>query len=240
MNRKKGPLYLQIKDILRDRISHGVYAVNTYIPSEPLLEEEFNVSKITVRNAIKELVQEGLIEKKSGKGTKVITNVSNAKLAKGKHFTELLVEEGHQIIKKVLSIKRIQLSTESSLYPLFGENCLQIERMYLLDGEPYIHFSHYISLDISAEEINDIQINSLYHFMEKNNIKLETFRDEFAVAIAPSHICESLKLEKDTVALKRIRLSHDEEGNIKEYSEGYYNTAKHNYIVSYNDCNSYD
>ncbi|KMY48418.1 GntR family transcriptional regulator [Peribacillus loiseleuriae] len=238
MNRKKGPLYIQIKEILKDRILHGVYAVNTYIPSEPLLEEEFNVSKITVRNAIKELVQEGFIEKKSGKGTKVITNASNVKLAKGKHFTELLVEEGHQIIKKVLSIKRSQLSIESSLYPLFSENCLQIERIYLLDGEPYIHFSHYILLDISDEELNDVQINSLYHFMEKNNIKLETFRDEFAVAIAPSHICESLKLEKDTTVLKRIRLSHDEEGNIKEYSEGYYNTTKHNYIVSYNERNS--
>ncbi len=49
---------------------HGVYAIHTNIPSEPQLEEEFKVSKITVRNAIKELAQEGYLEKKSGKGRK--------------------------------------------------------------------------------------------------------------------------------------------------------------------------
>lgn len=100
VNRKNGPMYLQIKEILKDRILHGVYAIDTNIPSEPLLEEEFKVSKVTVRNAIKELVQEGYVEKKSGKGTRVIANGSIVKLSKGKRFTELLVEEGHFIFKK--------------------------------------------------------------------------------------------------------------------------------------------
>jgi GntR family transcriptional regulator len=235
VNRKKGPLYLQIKEILKDRILHGEYPIDTNIPSEPQLEEEFNVSKITIRNAIKELAQDGYIEKKSGKGTKVIANVSSAKLSKGKRFTELLVEEGHYITKKVLSIKKAEWSSGSPLYPLFGEKCIQIERIYLLDNEPYIHFTHYISLDISEEEIKGLQIGSLYRFLEEHNIRLESFRDEFAVAIAPSHICEILNLEKDIAILKRIRRSSDEEGNVLEYSEGFYNTAKQNYIVTYND-----
>ncbi|MEH7331709.1 GntR family transcriptional regulator [Neobacillus drentensis] len=235
VNRKKGPMYLQIKEILKDRILHGVYAIHTNIPSEPQLEEEFNVSKITIRNAIKELVQEGYLEKKSGKGTKVIANVSTAKLSKGKRFTELLVEEGHHITKKVLTIKRLELSTESELYSLFGEHCIQIERLYLLDNEPYIHFTHYILLDLTEEEVEDVRIGSLYRFLEEQNIRLESFRDEFAVSIAPSHVSERLHLEKDTTVLKRIRRSSDDEGNVLEYSEGYYNTGKQNYIVTYND-----
>jgi GntR family transcriptional regulator len=235
VNRKKGPLYVQIKEILKDRILHGEYAINTNIPSEPQLEEEFNVSKITVRNAIKELVQEGYLEKKSGKGTKVISNVTIAKLSKGKRFTEILVEEGHHISKKVVSIKKVEVFSESDLHSIFGDHCIQIERLYLLDNEPYIYFTHYFLLDLSEEELNDVQINSLYRFLEKHNIRLESFRDEFAVAIAPAHICETFKLEKDTPLLKRIRRSSDEEGNVLEYSEGYYHTEKQNYIVTYND-----
>jgi GntR family transcriptional regulator len=235
VNRKKGPLYVQIKEILKDRILHGEYAINTNIPSEPQLEEEFNVSKITVRNAIKELVQEGYLEKKSGKGTKVISNVTIAKLSKGKRFTEILVEEGHHISKKVVSIKKVEVCSESELHSIFGDHCIQIERLYLLDNEPYIYFTHYFLLDLSEEELNDVQINSLYRFLEKHNIRLESFRDEFAVAIAPAHICETFKLEKDTPLLKRIRRSSDEEGNVLEYSEGYYHTEKQNYIVTYND-----
>jgi GntR family transcriptional regulator len=235
VNRKKGPMYLQIKEILKDRILHGVYAIHTNIPSEPQLEEEFNVSKITIRNAIKELVQEGYLEKKSGKGTKVIANVSSAKLSKGKRFTELLVEEGHHITKKVLNIKKAVLSSDSELYSLFGSHCVQIERLYLLDNEPYIHFTHYILLDISEEELEDVNFGSLYRFLEEQNIRLESFRDEFAVSIAPSHVSERLNVEKDTVVLKRIRRSSDDEGNVLEYSAGYYNTGKQNYIVNYND-----
>ncbi|MCM2535996.1 GntR family transcriptional regulator [Neobacillus pocheonensis] len=235
VNQKKGPLYLQIKEILKDRILHGVYPIHTNIPSEPQLEEEFNVSKITIRNAIKELAQDGYIEKKSGKGTKVIANVSNARLSKGKRFTEILVEEGHHITKKVLSIKKAELPIDSELYSLFGENCVQIERIYLLENEPYIHFTHYILLDISEEELEEVHLGSLYRFLEENNIRLESFRDEFAVAVAPHHVCEILNLEKDIAVLKRIRRSSDEEGNVLEYSVGYYNTGKQNYIVTYND-----
>ena len=233
--RKKGPLYLQIKEILKDRILHGVYAIHTNIPSEPQLEEEFNVSKITIRNAIKELVQEGYLEKKSGKGTKVIANVSIARLSKGKRFTEILVEEGNQITKKVLSIKKAELSPDSELYSLFGDNCIQIERIYLLDNEPYIHFTHYILSNMSDREIKDVHIGSLYRFLEENNIRLESFRDEFSVSIAPSYVSERLNIEQDTTVLKRIRRSSDEEGNVLEYSVGYYNTAKQSYIVTYND-----
>ncbi|MBT2655576.1 GntR family transcriptional regulator [Bacillus sp. ISL-18] len=235
MIQKKGPLYLQIKEILKDRILHGVYAIHTNIPSEPQLEEEFNVSKITIRNAIKELVQEGYLEKKSGKGTKVIANVSITKLSKGKRFTEILVEEGNHITKKVLSIRKAELSPESELYSLFGDNCIQIERIYLLNNEPYIHFTHYILLNMSDGEVKDVHIGSLYRFLEENNIRLESFRDEFSVSLAPSYVSERLNLEKETTVLKRIRRSSDEEGNVLEYSEGYYNTAKQNYIVTYND-----
>jgi len=235
VNRNKGPLYLQIKEMIKDRILHGVYPIHTNIPSEPQLEEEFSVSKITIRNAIKELVQEGYLEKKSGKGTKVIANVTSAKLSKGKRFTEILVEEGHHITKKVLSIKKPEITVDSIPYSVFGDKYVQIERIYLLENEPYIHFTHYISIDVTDEEIQEIQISSLYRFLEENNIRLESFRDEFAVAVAPDHVCEILNLEKGTTTLKRIRRSSDEDGNVLEISEGYYNTAKQNYVVTYND-----
>jgi len=127
------------------------------------------------------------------------------------------------------------LSPDSELYSLFGDNCIQIERIYLLNNEPYIHFTHYILLNMSDGEVKDVHIGSLYRFLEENNIRLESFRDEFSVSIAPSYVSERLNLEKDTTVLKRIRRSSDEEGNVLEYSVGYYNTAKQNYIVTYND-----
>lgn len=99
LKRKQGPLYQQIQKILKDRILHGVYPLGSIIPSEPQLEKEFGVSKMTIRGAVQELSQEGYVQKKSGIGTIVTRNTSYQKLSKGKRFTELLVEEGHKLEK---------------------------------------------------------------------------------------------------------------------------------------------
>ncbi|WP_088011235.1 GntR family transcriptional regulator [Gottfriedia acidiceleris] len=234
VTRKKGPLYLQVKDILKDRILHGLYPVDTNIPSEIQLESEFNVSKITVRNAIKELVQDGFLEKMSGKGTRVLRNSSTSKLSKGKRFTEVLVDEGHKIQKELLCAEIIHNQKDTELYHLFGEKCFYIERLYYLDEVPYIHYTHYLeSRQLDGIDLSDINVHSLYGLIETQGVSLEKFRDAFAVEIAPPHVEERLQIEKGTSLLKRSRYSYNEVVDLIEYSEGYYNTKKQQYIVNY-------
>lgn len=233
VSRKKGPLYLQIRDIMKDRILHGVYAMEMNIPAEPELENEFNVSKVTVRNAIKELVQEGYLEKRSGKGTKVIRNTSTARISRGKRFTEVLVEEGHKIQKALLNISLVKNQPDTEAYHLFGAQCLLMERLYYLDGTPYIHYLHYLSEQIEAEELSDFKDQSLYQFIEQQGISLETYRDEFVVATAPAEIANQLDVRQGSSLLKRARFAYDELGQIIEFSEGYYNTEMQQYIVNY-------
>lgn len=61
---KKGPLYLQVQEILKKRIISGVYPKHSLIPSELELKEEFDVSLITIRRAVEELSKQGYVEKK--------------------------------------------------------------------------------------------------------------------------------------------------------------------------------
>lgn len=233
ISKRKGPLYLQIKNILKDRISHGVYALGENIPSEPQLENEFNVSKITVRNAINELVQEGYLEKKSGKGTKVIRNTSTSKLSKGKRFTEILVGAGHKIYKQLVQAEIVTNEEGTEPYELFGKHCLRIERLYHFDDVPYIHFTHYLTTILEDIELADLSTQSLYGLIEEEGISLEKFRDEFAAVAAPSQIGGILGLETEAPLLKRMRYAYDEAGNIIEYSVGYYNTEMQHYVVNY-------
>ncbi|MEW9675754.1 GntR family transcriptional regulator [Lentibacillus sp. L22] len=233
VTRKKGPLYSQIRDIIRDRILHGIYAIGTNIPSEPQLEKEFNVSKITVRNAIKELVQEGYLETKSGKGTKVIQNTTASKLSRGKRFTEILVEQGHQVQKHLLDVKAVQNGEETELFRLFGDQCLRVERLYYLDGEPYIHYTHYLSRILLDEELAAFKDQSLYKLIEDKNIEMKTFRDQFDVTDVPAYVAEKLEIDKEKPVLKRERYSYDEHDQLVEYSEGYYNTKRQKYLINY-------
>ncbi|MCL6458051.1 MAG: GntR family transcriptional regulator [Gorillibacterium sp.] len=236
ITRKKGPLYLQIKKIIKDRIIQGVYPLGTIIPSEPQLENEFQVSKMTVRNAIKELSQEGYVEKKSGFGTIVLRNTSYTMLSKGKRFTEILLEEGHQLEKRLLSSALASNEAGSYAYELFGPFCQRIERLYILDGQPYIHFIHFLTPAALADKdsgATEINIQSLYDLLEEKNITLEYFKDRFAVEGATSATRLLLDLPEYAYVLKRSRNSYDGEGKLIEYSIGYYNTELHQYVVSY-------
>ncbi|WP_396426738.1 GntR family transcriptional regulator [Lederbergia sp. NSJ-179] len=233
ISRKKGPLYLQIRDHLRDRILHGVYPIHVNIPSEAQLENEFGVSKITVRKAIEELVQEGYLEKKSGKGTKVIRNTLASTLSKGKLFTEFLVEEGHRIQKQLLKVQQLSNKVDSKIFGLFGEQCLYIERLYYLDQIPYIHFTHYLTGEIVGDERTDLNDWSLYQLIREQGISLNKFQDQFVVSSASPHIEDYLHVNKGTPLLKRIRYSYDDNGHLIEYSEGFYKTDEHPYIVHY-------
>lgn len=227
------PLYLQLKKVLRDRISHGVYAVGTNIPPENRLEEEFGVSKITVRNAVKELVQEGFLQKRSGKGTTVIHHTSMAKLTKGKRFTELLVDEGHRLEKQLVSVGEETLADDSELAAVFGASCVKIERVYYLDDQPYIYFIHYLTPEMRGVDESSLAQRSMYELIAESDIYMETFRDRFAVSHAPERIMRTLEKSAEEAIFKRIRRSYDDKGYLVELSEGFYDTDVQSYIVDY-------
>ncbi|OAB42575.1 GntR family transcriptional regulator [Paenibacillus antarcticus] len=233
ITRKKGPLYLQIKKIIKDRILQGVYPLGSIIPSEPQLENEFNVSKMTVRNAIQKLVQEGYVDKRSGIGTKVISNTSFTKWSKGKNFTEILVGEGHKIEKRLLGSELVRNDEDTELFEMFGEQCVRVDRLYILDGQPYIHYVHFLTSDIPNVDLEGLDIQSLYDLIEEHNIELENFRDRFTVAIASVETENLLGTPEGTPLLKRLRYSYDSEGRVIEYSIGHYNTELQHYLVSY-------
>src|SRR2546428_9384407 len=63
------PLYYQLKEVLKQQIRDGHLAPHTTIPSEPELVIRYQVSRATVRQALAELIHEGLLYRQRGKGT---------------------------------------------------------------------------------------------------------------------------------------------------------------------------
>ena len=69
MTESYSPLYKQLMQKIRSDIAAGVYPVHSRIPSEQELCESYQVSRVTVRKALAELTQEGLLKRRQGKGT---------------------------------------------------------------------------------------------------------------------------------------------------------------------------
>jgi len=67
--KRRDTLHEQTARVLRDRIHTGIYPVNELLPPEIMLLAEFGVSRHTIRSAMQALVEEGLIERRPGRGT---------------------------------------------------------------------------------------------------------------------------------------------------------------------------
>ena len=96
------PVYIQIHNQLRSNIEEGKWQVGQKIPAERELATEFGVSRMTLRQAIQTLVDEGVLERRVGSGTFVANRKVQEKMSGVTSFTELM-----QAIGKVPSSKTI-------------------------------------------------------------------------------------------------------------------------------------
>ncbi|HCM85226.1 MULTISPECIES: GntR family transcriptional regulator [Enterococcus] len=230
--KKTRVLYLEIAEKIKEDIFSGKYPVGTMLPSEPELERLFDVSKITVRKAIELLAADEYVEKKSGKGTTVLSERPYNKLSKAISFTQILENSNLSVKKMILDVKKITLDESQKAYEYFGSEAIWFQRMYLLDDKPYICFDHYLPVGLKRFTKEDLEQESLYRILYQNGLEIERFMDDF-VAIALNQEQQKLLQTEETIALKRIRKSYDYDQKVVEYSEAIYNTSNHAYQIEY-------
>jgi Transcriptional regulators len=229
---KKTPLYYSIMLTLKNDIIDGKYPINSLLPTETELENMFQVSKITIRKAIDLLENDGYVNKKSGKGTIVISNSIFNRFSNGHSFANVMKQQGYQLIKEGTQFEYVTLEPQHELFPYFGRKTLKITRFYYLDGQPYIHLTHYLAGDLELPQINNDEDFSLYMFLYKHNYLISHFNDDFFVEFPSKSILKSLNLENGPV-LGRKRMSFDHNNKVVEVSFSRYNTRLHSYQIQY-------
>lgn len=92
------PLHLQVENIIREKIITNEWVVGSQIPTEPQLIELFGVSRATLRQSIASLANEGLLERRQGKGTYVrkVTTYDNP--------TAIITEPSEKTVHSVIAI----------------------------------------------------------------------------------------------------------------------------------------
>ncbi|WP_076999551.1 GntR family transcriptional regulator [Variovorax sp. KK3] len=122
LSRHQGELlHRQLFLALREQIRRGVYPPDSTIPPEDQLCNLFGVSRITVRRAVSDLVDAGLLEKRLGKGTFVLAQAGRASKRTSLNFVESLLQRSRQTKVKVLEFApRVPPSDISGLLALDG------------------------------------------------------------------------------------------------------------------------
>ena len=132
------PFYQQLYIILRDNIISGHWKPGDMLPSETELIEQFDVSRITVRQALELLVEESLIYRRRGRGTFVAVPGIEQGLNRIVSFTEDMRRRGLHPGTEVISASVIPAPQEiaEKLKVPVGEDLARYERLRLADGEP--------------------------------------------------------------------------------------------------------
>jgi GntR family transcriptional regulator len=130
-------LYQQIATRLREEAMNGAYGAAGKLPSEAQLCERFGVSRITVRQALDRLEEEGTVERKQGKGTYVAGKRVRHGLDALRSFHDSLVLQGLTPEMRLLSLERA--AVPEHLRDRFVDAdgaCVLLRRLHLVDGKP--------------------------------------------------------------------------------------------------------
>lgn len=146
MERKSGlTLWRQIQSILAEEITTGALAPGERLPTEPELALRFGVNRHTLRRAMAELVEQGLVRVEQGRGSFVQEHVLDYAIGRRTRFsTNVLAQQrrpGGRLLRAVEIPASKEVARELAVAP--GAPCVLIESLGEVDGRPVSLARHY-------------------------------------------------------------------------------------------------
>ncbi len=209
------PLYLQIKDSLKQRILDGGFAPHERLPSESNLMKSFSVSRITVRQALRDLHREGLIFSVQGKGSFVAKHKVVQEIQRLEGFGEAMAPKGYETSTKVLAIQELRPNQEviAALRLQHNERVLEVRRIRYLNIDPVSLDISYFPLDIGSQLLGRDLAQDIFPMLENEfGISLDTAELKVGAIGADVEMAEYLKVEAGDPLLRIQRLVRDKAG----------------------------
>jgi GntR family transcriptional regulator len=210
------PLYHQLKNILLAGIESGEWEPGQQIPTETCLSERFGVSKITVRQALRDLVDLGYIRREQGRGT----FVSKAKLSQGPReltsFSEEMRRHNLSAQSRVLE-QRLQgadAAAAEALQIRGGDPVFVLKRLRMASGESMgIQTAHIPAAFVPGLVDEDLENASLYEILQSRyGLRPAKAREtHFAVLVDPDD-ATLLGVEPYCAALAARRVAYLPDG----------------------------
>jgi len=229
------PRYFQLKEIMRERIRSGEWKPGELIPSERELSEKYGISRMTARQAITELVNEGLFYREQGKGTFVSQRKITQQLIHLTGFTEDIRARGQRPGTKVLSATMHPADEETAeklrINP--GTLIFRLQRLRLADDEPLaIELSQISFKGCEGLLEEDLEHNSLYRLLEaKYGIALMEADQELEAGLTGSEEAQLLKISVASPVLFTRRITYTDRNQPIEYAKAVYCGNKYTFYT---------
>lgn len=219
------PLYLQVEATLKEMIEDTVFSVGDQIPSERELSEQLGVSRMTVRRAIQNLTDHGLLERRSTNGTYVSEPQVLRGMGKEKTMglNQLLNEKGVAAGSKLLhfEVTRAPLKVAEKLQVRLGAAVVCLRRLRSANDEPFCVETSYIPAELvpglKAEDFSTAHA-SLYDLMQdRYGIEFERNDETLKISFATLDEADNLEIQEGDPVILLRSVVFDVQGRRVEY-----------------------
>lgn len=230
------PLYYQLKEIIQEMIDNEELKPGDPIPTERELCVIHGISRMTAREAIMSLVNEGVLYREQGKGTFVAKPKINHQLSELKGLTEDMERMGHKVDTRTLQFqispatkrvaKHLQLEGEQ-------QKVIMLKRLRVVDQIPYAIETVWLNKEKCFNLTREcVEGRSLYQILrERYNLVPHYARQTVEPISLSEYESKLLDVKPGTLALLFRRTTYSIQEEIIEYTKAIYRTDQHKFEV---------
>jgi GntR family transcriptional regulator len=213
LTKRRPPLADLVRSELKQLIVSGKAPVGSRLPSEADLCDQYNVSRITLREAVQGLVQEGYVVRRQGSGTYVTRRPAlHNSLDTNFSYTEYLAHAGIRAGKKVLSARMVEASadTAEALGLDEGDRVAEVRRLRTADGSHAVYSVDSIPADlVTVSADRQAFSGSLYRLLADKKHYVDHGEAIVAPAMADDELASLLHVPPGTLLQHLTQIDYD-------------------------------
>ena len=228
------PIYIKIHNQLRENIEDGKWKVGERIPAERELANQFSVSRMTLRQAIQELVDEGILERRVGSGTFVANRKVQERMSGVTSFTDLMKSIGkvpssttisnHLTIPSQVEIEKLDLKD--------GDQVVRMERIRSGNDVPICFEVATIPANLVKELSKEEVTTSFWETLErKAHLYPGHAVQHISATKATEKIANYLNVKRGDPLLRMTQLSYLQDGTPFEYVHTQYVGSRFEFVL---------
>ena len=231
-------LYTRISEELTRLIASGVYPVGTVLPAEHTLTEQFDASRHTVRAALRQLQDLGLIARRRGSGTVVIASRPKSGFSQSLSSLEDLVQLAVRSPRTIKQVQEVVVDVELAAYLGVGPGTrwLKFSSTRGVEGAPPVAWTdlyvdtHYKGVRKLAREHPDRLVSELIE--EHYGRRIASVEQTISACAIPASIARELEVPVESPGLLIRRQYKDQAGQLVEASCSYHPAGRYEFSTT--------
>lgn len=230
------PIYLQLREIVRNKIEEGEYLPGTAIPSENKLAETFGINRLTVRNAVEALVNEGILHRVQGKGVFVVGDKYEEALEGHEGFIASISSKNERVtIKEQTKTLRYAGDKYSNYFDIAQDDLIfDIRHLNYVDDIPLSLEQIYVPEDV-LPQLKDVNTSvfSMMDLFTFYGIEVCSMRQTLELVTQGLSKIRKILGVRDEVALIMLECSYRERnGRVIEFSRSFIRSDKSSFSIN--------